>query len=84
MFSFTLFLIALAIIFVAKGVVIVQQAEVVIDESIKTVVINEEVKNKSNNEIATIKDNYLSKQKPTVAPVKKLSIFLQTLNFLYF
>ena len=32
MFSFTLFLIALAVIFVAKGVVIVQQAEVVIVE----------------------------------------------------
>lgn len=32
MFSFTVFLIALAIIFVAKGVVIVQQAEVVIVE----------------------------------------------------
>ena len=30
MFSFTLFLVILAIIFVAKGVIIVQQAEVVI------------------------------------------------------
>ena len=34
MFSFTLFLIVLAIIFVAKGVVIVQQAEVVIVEKL--------------------------------------------------
>ena len=33
-----------------------EQAEVVVDESIKTVVINEEVKNKSNNEITTIKE----------------------------
>ena len=32
MFSFSLFLVALAIIFVAKGVIIVQQAEVVIVE----------------------------------------------------
>lgn len=33
-----------------------EQAEVVIDESIKTVVINEEAKSKGNNEIATIKE----------------------------